>query len=182
MGRHDPHTLGDHRAWSSNQPWRLLRGAGDSLIWFSGIYLCFMDLGISKIYHDSTIVTFHFLKRSETAIVLDPRKYFFNSWCPPGLSNFSNIDRYDFFNDPFFIDPKLPEFHFMFCSGYWQHLRKMPSMFSGRVWSHIQDFQDAMRRIFIIFWCPTFPKSPKFWKSRVMRYANKSVSIDFVFF
>ena len=43
-----------------------------------------------------------------------------------------------------FNDPMLPKFHFML---------------SGRYWSHLQDFQDFIRQIFIMLWCPSFPKS-----------------------
>ena len=46
-------------------------------------------------------------------------------------------------------------------------------MFFNRYWSHIQDFEDFVGRIFIICRCPPFPKLAKKLKSIYEKYVLK---------
>ena len=48
-----------------------------------------------------------------------------------------------------------------FLVSWFQSFKELPNvhfMFSGRYWSHIQDFQDFIWRIVGICWCPPFRK------------------------
>ena len=54
--------------------------------------------------------------------------------------------------------------------------------FSGRYWSHIQDFRDLFKRTFIIVWRPSFPTFTCFWKSWMLRCEKLYVSKMFPYF
>ena len=95
---------------------------------------------------------------------------------PPGFPNFPNIDSQDFF-----IDPKLPTFHFMFSGRSWYHVTKIPVMLSGRYWSHIPDFQEFIKRTFIVCRCPSFPPFPNFGKHRTLKSIKRIFKIAQIF-
>ena len=50
----------------------------------------------------------------------------------------------------------LPNFHFMSTGRFCSISPNFHSMFFGRYWSHIQDIQEFIRRIFGLFRCPSF--------------------------
>ena len=67
---------------------------------------------------------------------------------------------------------------------YWIFPKK-PFMFSGRYWSHIQDLQDFIRRIFVILRCPSFPKvsNHMFWIFEIHKHEfPENVPICFFLF
>ena len=62
--------------------------------------------------------------------------------------------------------PRWPNFYFMF---------------SGRYWSHIQDFQESIRRISIIFRRQAFPTIAKYWMSEHAELRKHVFKDGFVF-
>ena len=61
-------------------------------------------------------------------------------------------------------------------------LAKRHLCFCYRYWSHIHDFGNVFRRIFIMFRCPPFQQLTKSWKSRYVKRCFQNVSLFFVNF
>ena len=58
------------------------------------------------------------------------------------------------------------------CFLGFKNLSNFHFMFSGRYWSHIEDFQDFVRRIFIMFRRPSFAKLSKGGFLKIARFIN----------
>ena len=77
-----------------------------------------------------------------------------------------------------FKDSKI---HFMYLKDIGSILSNYHFLFSGRYWSHIQDFQEFIRRISMAVRCPSFPKITK---SRVSNncYLQSNIFPNALFF
>ena len=88
----------------------------------------------------------------------------------PANIYFQFIDSHPFPSFPINICPNSPNTISCFRKEICPILPNSHFLFSGRPWSHIQDFQELIGRIFIICRCPSFPKSSN--KHEVRLYEN----------
>ena len=110
---------------------------------------------------------------------------FQNSWFPNIyflILRFSKLPRIHHYKFGSYQNDTISITYVMFCNTCLYHISKKPCMFFEKYWFHIHDFTDFMKRIYIIFRCPSCQKLTNTWKSRYAKtYFVKCVHNFFYF-